>query len=104
MHLIGKHENVMLINKDSKSTYVTALKLYRQFAHPTPEKLIKLLTSVTQPWSSDSKLKKLIVEITKECSTCQIYQKPPYCPIVGPPLAISFNECIAYKGHILLHC
>ena len=35
--LIWKHENVMLINKDNKLTYDTALKLHRQFAYPTPK-------------------------------------------------------------------
>ena len=106
--IIGKHENVMLINKDNISTYDIALKLHRQFAHPTPEKLIKLLNSAGQPGSSNDKLKESIAEVTKECSTCQVYQGSPPHPIVRLPLATSFKECIAmdlkfYKGHILLH-
>ena len=55
----------MLINKDNKSTYDIALKLHRHFAHPSLEKLIKLLNSAGHPWSSDNKLKESIVEVTK---------------------------------------
>ena len=97
--------NVMLINKDNKSTYDIALKLHRQFVHPTPEKLIKTLNSAKQPWSSDNKIKESIVEVTEGCLTCQLYQKLPPCLIVELPVATSFKECIVmdlefYKGRI----
>ena len=39
-----------------KSTDDIASKLNRQFVHSTPEKLLKLLNSAGQPWSSDNKL------------------------------------------------
>ena len=94
----------MLINKDNKLTYDIALKLHRQFVHPTPEKLIKTLNSAGQPWSSDNKIKESIVEVTKDCSTCQLYQELPPRFIVKLPVATSFKDCIAMdlrfcKGH-----
>ena len=53
-------------------------------------------------------LKKLIKKVSDECLICKIYRKTPQRPIVGLPMATSFQECIAmdlkfYKGRILLH-
>ena len=55
-----------------------------------------------------NKLKKLIKKVSDECLICKIYRKTPQRPIVGLPMATSFQECIAmdlkfYKGRILLH-
>ena len=77
-------------------------------SHPSPEKLLKLLNSAGDPWQSDEELKKLIKKVSDECAICKIYRKTPQRPIVGLPMATSFQECIAmdlkfYKGKILLH-
>ena len=82
--------------------------MHRQFAHPTPDKLVKLLNSAGQPWNEDQQLKDLINDISKECNVCQIYRRPPPRPVVGLPLATTFQECVAmdlkfYENHIILH-
>ena len=73
-----------------------------------PEKLLKLLNSAGDPWQSDKELKELIKKVSDECTICKIYRKTPQRPIVGLPMATSFQECIAmdlkfYKERILLH-
>ena len=76
--------------------------------HNVPEKLLKLLNSAGDPWQSDKELKELIKKVSDECTICKIYRKTPQRPIVGLPMATSFQECIAmnlkfYKERILLH-
>ena len=67
-----------------------------------------MLNSAGDPWQSDEELKKLIKKVSDECAICKIYRKTPQRPIVGLPIATSFQECIAmdlkfYEGRILLH-
>ena len=63
----GSNENVPLVNKNQKSKRDIALKLHRQFAHPTPDKLVKLLNSAGQPRNEDQQLKDLKIECAMEC-------------------------------------
>ena len=97
----GSNENILLVNKNQKSKRDIALKLHRQFAHPAPDKLVKLLNSAGQPWNEDQQLKDLINDISKECNVCQIYRRPPPRPVVGLPLATTFQECVAMDFEIL---
>ena len=104
----GVNTNVTLVATENKSKNDIAIKLHWQFAHPSPEKLLKLLNSAGDPWQSDEEIKKLIKKVSDECAICKIYRKTPQRPIVGLPMATSFQECIAmdlkfYKGRILLH-
>ena len=63
----GSNENILLVNKNQKSKRAIALKLHRQFTHPTPDKLVKLLNSAGQPWNEDQQLEDLINDISNEC-------------------------------------
>ena len=85
-----------------------ALKLHRQFAHPPSSRLIRLVDSAGEPWSSNEALKDEIKSIEAECQTCKLFKRPPPRPSVGMPRATKFLQCIAmdikfYKEHILLH-
>lgn len=83
-----------------------ALKLHRQFAHPPPERLKKLLRDSD---ITDKKLLKFIDQVSAECVTCQELKHPPNRPAVGFPLATEFNEVVAMdlkqlkKGIYILH-
>ena len=104
----GSNANVTLIATADRSKQETALKLHRQFPHPRPEKLIKLLNCAGEPWNCNEELKQQIKDVSSNCKTCQIYQKPLPRPVVGLPLATTFQECVAmdlkfYKKRILLH-
>ena len=46
----GINTNVTLVPTENKSKNDIATKFYRQFAHPSPEKLLKLLHSAGDPW------------------------------------------------------
>ena len=92
----------------NKSKYDTALKLHRKFAHPSPDKLIKLINSAGEHWERMRNLKKSLKNVSDDCKICQIYRKSPARPVVGSAMATSFKECVAmglkfYKGKIILH-
>ena len=91
----GSNVNVTMIATADWSKQETALKLHRQFSHPRPEKLIKLLNCAGEPWHCDEEMKQQIKDISSNCKTCQIYQKPPPRPVVELPLATTFQECSA---------
>ena len=105
----GVNTNVTLVatgNNESKNDI--AIKLHWQFAHPSHEKLLKLLNSAGNPLQSDKELKKLIKKVIDESAIRKIYWKIAQRPIVGLPVATSFQECIAVnlkfdKGRILQH-
>lgn len=83
-----------------------ALKIHRQFAHPPPERLIKLINQ--SDLADDAELKNQIHKVSESCDICLRYKKPPPRPCVGLPLATSFNECLAldikfYKSIPILH-
>ena len=69
-----------------------ALKLHRQFTHPPPSRLKKLLQD---SGVKDKNVFKHIDLVSKECETCQRLKKPPDRPVVGFPLATEFNEVVA---------
>ena len=109
------HQHITLIftnnksDKDNnKSDKDIAMKLHRQFAHPTSNKLIKLINSAGQEWRNNENLKAEILKVTNECNNCQVFKKPSLRPVVGLPMASRFFECVArdlkfYRKHILLH-
>ena len=102
------NQHVTLTVTQNKSMRDIAIKLHKQFAHPTSNKLIKLIDSAGEKWKNNTELKTEIKTITNECNTCQIFKKPPTRPVVGLPVASKLLECVAmdlkfYKKYILLH-
>ena len=83
---------VTLSCSKTMSAQQQALKLHRQFAHPPQEKLLKLLRLAGK---DDSDLRSEIVKVSKTCRICQEYRRPPPRPVVGLPMATTFNECVA---------
>ena len=76
-----------------------ATKLHRQFAHPTIEKLMKLVRSSK---FRDPEFEKCLEEVTKGCIFCRKHKKTPLKPIVGFNLADFFNDvvCMDLKEHV----
>ena len=83
--------NLTLTN-EQKSTIKTATKLHRQFAHPSSERLVKLVRNQGGDWEE---LIKAIYEVTKNCKICKLYKRPPPRPVVGFPMAHRFGQCVA---------
>ena len=103
-----KNQHVTLTVIENKSARDIAIKLHRQFAHPTAHKLFKLIDSAGEKWKNNIELKNEIKNVTDQCNTCQIFKKPQPRPVVGLPMASKFLECVAmdlkfYKKHIILH-
>ena len=69
-----------------------ANKLHKQFAHPTPEKLIKLIRGAG---NENVALEDEIKSISRKCEVCQRFRRTPSRPVVSLPLANKFNEVIA---------
>ena len=103
-----KQEKITMRVTNAKSNKEMASKLHRQFAHPSSEKLIRLVNNAGEQWASNTDLKEEIKRVTNECDTCKIYKKPPPRPVVGLPMATEFQETIAmdlksYNGKLLIH-
>ena len=98
---------VLLTSKeDCKDKNKMASKLHSQFAHPSAEKLIKLISAAGM--GDDVALIKAIKDVTYKCDICRSYRKSAAKPIVSMPLANEFNEVVAmdlkfYRGKIILH-
>ena len=106
LNVISRYITLTLTS--NKSDKEIAMKLHRQFAHTTSNKLIKQINSVGQEWRNDENLKAEILKVTNECSTCQIFKKPSPRPLVGLPMTSQFLECVAIdlkfcRKHILLN-
>lgn len=69
-----------------------ALKLHRQFGHPSQEKLMNLIKSAG---ITDGHLKQEIAKVTEDCDTCKRYKKPASRPVVSIPLATKFNKTVS---------
>ena len=74
------------------TTEATALKLHRQFAHPPAQRLIKLVQNKGEECKD---LIEAIKEISEKCQICKQYKRPQPRPVVGFPVASTFNECVA---------
>ena len=93
---------------DTESEKQLALKLHRQFAYPSKEKLFQLIINACPLSSNNKKLIKEVRDVSRSCPTCKIYRKPPPIPAVGLPMSNTFLETVAmdlkhYKGKSLLH-
>lgn len=101
-------DKIILRLTEPKSDRDIALKLHRSFAHPSKEKLLKLITSAGKEWSENENLLKEIKEVTENCEICKKYKKPPPRPCVSLPMSSQFQESIAmdlkqYEGRQILH-
>ena len=97
---------VLHVTKGNTDKNKMASKLHSQFAHPTPEKLIKLVSAAGL--GNDLELINAIKYISRKCGVCSVYRKSSVKPIVSMPLAADFNEVVAldlkfYNGKIILH-
>lgn len=82
----------MLYTSDKKCAKQTASKLHKQFGHPSPERLIKMIVNAG---FKNLELEKEIKNISSNCITCLKFKKAAPRPIVSVPLAENFNEIIA---------
>ena len=85
-------ESVLMSEWNSQGRYGVALKLHRQFAHPSAEKLKKLLIDAGR---NDPGLLKCIDTITDSCETCVRYKKQRPRPVVSMSMAKTFNDTLA---------
>ena len=69
-----------------------AVKLHRQFGHPSKDKLLRLIKSAG---ITDGDFKDEIVKVTDSCKSCLLYKKTPARPVVSLPLATKFNETVS---------
>ena len=82
----------ILLTFGSAGPDAIATKLHRQFAHPSAERLKKLIKDARQ---DDEELMEAVEKITKECDICIQYKKPCPRPVVTLPLASVFNETLS---------
>ena len=85
---------------ESKDVDKVALKLHRQFGHPTADKLVDL---VHKAGCQDKLFIDAVLKVTKDCVTCCKFGKAPPRPVVSLPMSSKFNETISmdlksYKG------
>ena len=73
-------DNVNELSDDEKQKI--AIKLHRQFSHPSSDKLITLLKDTN---INDKQLFDMVKNINSNCKVCQKRKKPK--PIVSFPLA-----------------
>ena len=69
-----------------------AVKLHKQFSHPSSEKICGLVKS---SGFDDSEFIEILKKIPSECDVCLRFKKTPSKPSVGLPLASYFNELVA---------
>ena len=74
--------HTVLFGRDNDDTDKVALKLHRQFAHPTADKFKRLLSNERR---NDKKLLDSVVKVTLSCPARQQYRKPKPRPLVPIP-------------------
>ena len=62
----------MMATRVTKDNRVIASKLHRQFAHPTPERLIKIIRN---SGNNNKDLEKEVNNISQKCITCIKFKK-----------------------------
>ena len=75
-----------------RESKVKALKLHKQFAHPSKERLIKL---VRESGVKDVELEDEIRKLEDKCDTCLKFRRTPSRPVVSMPMARNFNDVIS---------
>ncbi|MEL6943456.1 MAG: transposase family protein, partial [Bacteroidota bacterium] len=87
--------------KGNTDTKKTALKLHKQFGHPSPDKLLDLLGKAKMKTSD---LEKSITDISEQCDICRKYKKARPKPVVCMPLASKFNDVVAMDLKVFGSC
>jgi len=82
----------VLLSCGEQDVTKTALKLHKQFAHPAPERLKKLLCNSGR---TGADLLRAVEEVSRSCQTCMRYRKPHSKPIVSMPMSQTFNETVS---------
>ena len=82
----------VLISLDSNDVKKVALKLHKQFGHPTSSKLINL---IKKAGISNEKLIDEVNKVSNTCIICRKFRKPVSKPVVALPIASKFNEVIS---------
>ena len=106
--VISKNEPITLAVITTKSNTEIATKLHRCFAHPSADKIIKLISNAGPKWSNNHELKKEIVSVSENCQICKLYKKPPPRPVVSLPMTTEFQDIVAmdlkqFEGNWILH-
>ena len=78
--------------KSNEEKEKIAVKLHRQFSHPSSDRLKSLLKDANM---KDIELFKKIEQLNESCKICKKYRKPKPRPVVGFPMAKHFNETVA---------
>ena len=96
---------VSLHDLPDKEKYKKLLKLHRQFAHPSEDKLKTLLIDAGV-WTAE--LQTSLSQVYNKCEVCKIFKQTPPRPAVTMPMAHQFNEVIAmdlkkWKDKWILH-
>ena len=99
---------VVLTAVRTKTDEDIAKNLHRVFAHPSTDRLLRLVNSAGAQWSNNTNLKNEIQKVASSCDVCKVYKKPPARPVDGLPMATSFQQVVAmdlkeYKGKQILH-
>lgn len=85
--------------KNRKEWNKRGQKLHQQFGHASSQKINGLIDQAYQNKETYKEIKgelhDVIKKIVDECDACRKYKKCPPKPVVGLPLAQSFNEVIA---------
>ena len=105
---LKESDAVILTLRNDLTDLEIALKLHRQFAHPTVSKLQQLVKQAGKPWNDNPNLLEAIQSVSSSCQTCEKYQKAPPRPVVGLPMATQFLETAAldikfYSSRPILH-
>ena len=82
---------LLFLAHDWSDAKKAADKLHRQFAHPTSDKLRKLLNNAGR---KDSDLHSAVEEVTISSEKCLRYRRPHPGPAVSMPIASVFNEAV----------
>ena len=90
--------SIMLTMTNDKDNHNIDLKLHRQFAQPSQEKLLQLIKNgkMNEPWRGNQNLVEEIKNVSSNCPTCKKYKKVPPRPVVGLPMATEFQEILHY--------
>ena len=68
------------------------MKLHKQFAHPSADKLVSLVRSANL---NNKKLEREIRNVSEICDVCAKFKRCPPRPKVSMPLGNKFNEAIS---------
>ena len=77
---------------DPKANEKKIIKLHKQFAHPSSDRLKHL---IHDSGVSNSDIDGIVDQVSADCDVCKRYRKPPPRPVVSFPLANEFNQVVA---------